>query len=703
MKAEIRFGRMASPPAAPKRPITLSAHDDERVDEWAWLRDETRADAEILAHLEAENAYVKDSLAHTEALQASLFEEMKSRIQETDLSVPFKRRGWWYVVRTEEGKQYAVNCRAADRPSAESDAAADEQVLLDENILAGESDYFALGAFDVSPDDARLLYSTDHSGGELYAMKVRDIQSGEDLADIIHDTYYGTAWGDERTFFYVRCDAAMRPWQVWRHVLGTDPADDVKVFEEPDERFFVQVSRTRSDSYIQIEVGSKVTSECWLIHTSEPLSEPFVVQPREQGVEYDVYHAPSASHGDRLLIVTNADGAVNFKIMAAPVDTPGRDHWVEVEPHRPDVKIEGVLPFERHLVVFERAEALRRARVVSLEDGAAHVVETPEEVYAIGPQANPEFATSTLRFTYTSPVTPASVFDYEMDSRERTLLKQTPVLGGYDPERFTCGRLWATAPDGTKVPISYVHKGGIERDGSNPFLLYGYGSYEASMDPAFSILRLSLLERGVVYAIAHIRGGGEMGRPWYDDGKMLHKRNTFTDFIAAAEHVIAEGFTSPEHLAIRGGSAGGLLIGAVVNERPDLFAAAVAEVPFVDCLTTILDETLPLTVTEWEEWGNPVAHADVYAYMKSYSPYDNVHAADYPAILATGGLNDPRVSYWEPTKWVQRLRDRATGSRPVYLKTEMGAGHGGPSGRYDAWKDEAFVFAFIFDALGVAA
>jgi oligopeptidase B len=338
---------------------------------------------------------------------------------------------------------------------------------------------------------------------------------------------------------------------------------------------------------------------------------------------------------------------------------------------------------------------------VSLEDGTQHVIDTPDEVYTIGPSDNPELATATLRFGYTSLVTPASIFDYDMDARERTLLKQTPVLGGYDTSTLTSGRLWATAPDGTQVPISYVHKKGLERDGTNPFLLYGYGSYEASMDPYFSILRLSLLERGVVYAIAHIRGGGEMGRPWYEDGKLLHKTNTFTDFIASAEHVIAEGFTSPEHLAIRGGSAGGLLIGAVANMRPDLFAAAVAEVPFVDALTTILDETLPLTVTEWEEWGNPVADPAVYEYMKSYSPYDNVREVAYPALLATGGLNDPRVSYWEPAKWVQRLRDRGTGSKPVYLKTEMGAGHQGPSGRYDAWRDEAFVLAFLLDALGV--
>jgi oligopeptidase B len=418
-----------------------------------------------------------------------------------------------------------------------------------------------------------------------------------------------------------------------------------------------------------------------------------VVAPREQGIEYSVDH-----HTDRFLIVTNADGAENFKLVEAPVDHPGREHWVDVVPHRPDVKLDGVDVFARHLVLVERADALRQLRILRLADGEQHLIEQPEPVFTVGPDANPEFDTDVYRFGYESLVTPRSVYDYDMEARTRVLKKQQPVLGGYDPSLYETRRLWATAPDGEQVPLSLVHRRDLATPA--PALLYGYGSYEISVDPRFSSLRLSLLDRGFVYAIAHIRGGGELGRRWYDDGKLLHKKHTFTDFVAAAEHLVAEGLTTPERLCIRGGSAGGLLMGAVTNMRPDLFGAVVAEVPFVDCLTTILDETLPLTVLEWEEWGNPVTDRDVYEYMKSYSPYDNVGAADYPAMLVTAGLNDPRVSYWEPAKWVQRLRERTTGTRPILLKTELGAGHMGPSGRYDAWRDEAFVFAFVLDALG---
>ena len=400
------------------------------------------------------------------------------------------------------------------------------------------------------------------------------------------------------------------------------------------------------------------------------------------------------------MILTNAGGAVNFALVTARLDALGREHWVELVPHRPDVKLEGVSAFEHHLVRYERREGVRRIIVMPYDGSPEREVAMPEAVYDTGPATNAEFATTALRFSYTSLVTPTTVFEEDLSSGDRTVLKATEVLGGHDPADYVTGRLWATAADGTQVPISYVHRADVALDGSAPCLLYGYGSYEASIDPGFSSLRLSLLGRGFVFAIAHVRGGGEMGRPWYDDGKMLHKRNTFTDFIAAAEHLVALGYTAPDRLAARGGSAGGLLMGAVTNLRPDLFAAVVAEVPFVDCLTTILDETLPLTVTEWEEWGNPVTDPDVYAYMKGYSPYDNVTPQPYPSILATGGLNDPRVSYWEPTKWVQALRAATTSGRPVYLKTELGAGHQGPSGRYDAWRDEAFVYAFLLDALG---
>jgi oligopeptidase B len=692
-----------TPPVAPRRPLPLVAHGDERVDDWHWLRSDDRSDPEVLALLEAENAYVKAALDHTEALQAELFAEMKARIKETDLSVPFRKGRWWYFSRTVEGQQYPILCRTAVEPPAElpaTEPVPGEEVLLDLNELAGDSDYFAMGAYDVSPAQELALYSTDHDGSERYVMRLRDLRTGEDRPDVIPETTYGTAWAGDSTFFYVRQDEAMRPHQVWRHTVGTDPADDVLVYEDPDDRFFVSVGLSLTEQWVQITSASKVTSEEHVIPAADPTAEPRCIQPREQDVEYDVTHAPTPDE-DRFLILTNAAGAVNFELVSAPVATPGREHWTTVVPHRPDVKLEGVSAFAGHVVRYERREGVRRIVVTSYADGTERELEMPEPVYDTAPATNAEFDTASLRFTYTSLVTPATVYEEDLASGARTLLKQTEVVGGHDPSAYETGRLWATAPDGAQVPISYVHRAGVEHDGSAPCLLYGYGSYEASMDPTFSILRLSLLDRGFVFAIAHVRGGGELGRPWYEDGKALHKTNTFSDFIACAEHLVAGGLTRPDRLVARGGSAGGMLMGAVTNLRPDLFAAVVAEVPFVDCLTTILDETLPLTVTEWEEWGNPVADPEVYAYMKAYSPYDNVRPQPYPAILATAGLNDPRVSYWEPAKWVQKLRAATTSDRPILLKTELGAGHQGPSGRYDTWKDEAFVFAFILDALGM--
>ena len=645
-----------------------------------------------------------EALAHTDDLREALFEEMKARIKETDLSVPFRKDGRWFYSRTQEGQQYPILCRTAVEPPSElspAEPVPGEEVLLDLNVLAGDSDYFALGAYDLAPGQDHLLYSTDHDGSERYTMRFRDLRTGTDLDEVIPDTTYGSAWAGDDTAFYVRPDAAERPYQVWRHTLGTDPADDVLVYEDLDERFFVEVDLSLTEAWIHITSGSKVTTEELLVPADDPTRAPVVVEPRAQGVEYEVIHAPSPVDGDRFVILTNADDAVNFKLVSAPVATPGREQWTDLVPHRPDVKLEGVSAFAGHLVRYERREGVRRIVVMPYASGQGErELAMPEEVYDTGPATNAEFETDRLRFVYTSLVTPGTVFDEHLDTGERTLLKATEVLGGHDPADYETGRLWATAPDGTRVPISYVHRAGIAHDGRAPCLLYGYGSYEACMDPTFSTLRLSLLDRGFVFAIAHVRGGGELGRPWYDDGKLLHKRNTFTDFIACAEHLVAEGLTAPDRLAARGASAGGLLMGAVTNLRPDLFAAVVAEVPFVDCLTTILDDTLPLTVTEWEEWGNPVADPEVYGYMKGYSPYDNVADVAYPKVLATAGLNDPRVSYWEPAKWVQRLRAHTTSANPILLKTEMGAGHQGPSGRYDAWRDEAFVFTFLLDALG---
>ena len=676
------------PPAASKRPTRLVAHGDERVDEWYWLRE--RENPEVLALLEAENAYTAAVLGPTEPLQQRLYEEIVGRILETDLSVPTRKGDWWYLARTVEGLQYPIWCRRKGEPEGP------EQVILDQNELAAGKDYCAVANTTVSPDASLLAYAVDTSGAERYTMRIRDLDNVEDLADEVPDTYYGLAWAaDNATVFYTKVDDAMRPFQLWRHAVGSPAADDVLVFQEDDERFFLGVGATKSERHVVLSLDSKITSEVHVLAAEEPTGGFRLVQRREQGVEYHLDH-----HGQRFLIVTNADGAENFKLVEAPVSDPGREHWTEVVPHRQDVKLDGIDVFAGHIVLFERAEGLCRIAVRRMADGVTHVIDQPEAVSTVYPDANLEFDTPTLRFGYTSLVTPRSVYDYDMEDRSRELKKQQPVLGGYDPAEYVTGRLWAMAPDGTRVPISFVHRRGLALDGTAPALLYGYGSYEISIDPTFSPLRLSLLDRGFVFATAHVRGGGEMGRRWYEDGKMVRKTNTFTDFVACAEHLVSAGYASPARLAVRGGSAGGLLMGAVLNRRPDLFRAVVAEVPFVDVLTTILDETLPLTVTEWEEWGNPKADPEVYRYVKGYSPYDNVGALPYPTVLALAGLNDPRVSYWEPAKWVQRLRDRGTGGSPVLLKTEMGAGHGGPSGRYDSWREEALIYAFVLDALG---
>ncbi|MGH9177793.1 MAG: S9 family peptidase [Acidimicrobiales bacterium] len=681
-----------APPAAPKRPVTLTAHGDDRVDEWYWLRD--RDNPEVLALLEAENVHTAAVLAPTEDLQEALFHEIVGRILETDLSVPARKGEWWYLSRTVEGLQYPIWCRRKGEPEGP------EQVLLDQNELAVGHDYFAMANTAVSPDSALTTYATDINGSERYTLRFRDLRTGEDLADTVPDTYYGVAWAaDNATVFYTKVDDAMRPYQLWRHAVGTPAADDRLVYQEDDERFFLGVELTKSEGFLILSLHSKVTSEAYVLPAGQPLGDFRLVQRREQGVEYHLDHHADAA-GERFYILTNADGAENFKLVEAPVDDLGRARWQEVVPHRPDVKLDGFEVFAGHLALFERAEGTRRISVRHLADGDTHVIEQPEAVSTVGPDANLEFDTTVLRFGYTSLVTPRSVFDYDMDARTRELKKQQPVLGGYDPAQYETTRLWATAPDGERVPLSLVHRRDTAVDGTAPALLYGYGSYEISIDPTFSPLRLSLLDRGVVFAIAHVRGGGEMGRRWYEAGKLLHKKHTFTDFVAAAEHLVASGYAAPDRLVVRGGSAGGLLMGAVLNLRPDLCRAVVADVPFVDVLTTILDVSLPLTVTEWEEWGNPKDDPEAYAYIKSYSPYDNVAAVAHPTVLALAGLNDPRVSYWEPAKWVQRLRDRGTGSAPILLKTEMGAGHSGPSGRYDAWREEALVYAFLLDAVG---
>ena len=673
---------LASPPVAKLEPKILEAHGDVRVDPYFWLRD--RDNPETIAYLEAENRYTEAVMAPAKPLQEQLFAEIVARIRETDTSAPVRRGPWHYFSRTEKGRQYRIHCRRSVEAAA-------EEILIDENELAEGFEYFRLGVFEPSPDHSLLAWSTDTEGDESYILVVKDLRTGELLPDRVLGTYYEVEWAsDNRTLFYTVLDEAKRPWRVYRHVLG-EP-EDTMVFEETDERFHLGVTRTLSRSHLIVHSSSSVTSEEWVLESDNPQGTFRCVQPREHEVEYEL----AERHGE-FWIRTNYK-AKNFRVMRAPVAAPGRENWQEVIAHRESVKVEHVEAFRDHLLVVEREEGLTKLRIRALRDDADHYIDFPEPAYEVAPTGNHEFSTPVLRFRYSSLVTPPSFYDYDMDSRERTLVKREDVLGGYDPENYRSERIFATASDGTRIPIALVYRRGLKRDGSAPAVLYGYGSYGINNDATFSAARVSLLDRGFVWAIANIRGGAEMGEAWHDAGKLLNKHNTFTDFIAAAEHLIAEKYTSADRLAAMGRSAGGLLMGAVANMRPDLFRVIVAGVPFVDVVTTILDPSLPLTVIEYEEWGNP-NEKPFYDYMKSYSPYDNVRPQDYPHILVTAGLNDPRVAYWEPAKWVARLRATKTDTNTLLLKTEMGAGHFGKSGRYDKIRDTDFDFAFILKHL----
>jgi len=716
---------MAHPPSAPRRPHVISAHGDDREDPWFWLRE--REDPEVLAYLEAENAFTDEATAPLADLRNGLFEEMKARIKETDMSVPTRRGPWWYYSRTEEGKDYGIHCRRPARGPQELPPAGEpgeeEQILLDENVLAEGTDYFAVGSAAMSHDHQWLAYSTDHLGNEKYELQFLPLDPGIAVApESVPETGYGLAWSSAADFiFYVRMDEAHRPFQLWRHRLGSDPGGDVLVFEELDRRFSLGTGSTRDTAFVLIGLHSTNTSEWLAIPSSNPLAEPRVVLPRREGVEYAVEHLTPATGGSGWFLVLTNEEAQDFRVLAAPDDALGTATtsaaWREVIPHRPGTRIEDVDAFARALVLSERAEAQPRVQILPLpaQDDpfttdllrSGWVVPSIESPSSTWLGANPEPETTALRIGRTSLVTPSSVLQITLDERQETLLKQEPVLGDFDPARYTTYREWAVAPDGTRVPLSVVHRKDLELPA--PCLLYGYGAYEMSVDPSFSPHRLSLLDRDIVFAIAHVRGGGEMGRAWYEEGRMEHKANTFSDFIACGRHLLDAGIARPGFLAGRGASAGGLLIGAVANEAPDLFRGLVAEVPFVDCVTTMLDDELPLTVGEWEEWGNPLADESAYFRMLTYSPYDNVTGQrtdgsplTYPDLFVTAGLNDPRVAYWEPAKWVAKLRAESPSTR-VLLKTELGAGHGGPSGRYEAWKEEALVYAFLLDVLGVAA
>ena len=673
------------PPVAKKNPKTAQIHGETIVDDYFWLRD--KPNPEVQSYLEAENAYTEAVMKPTEAFQEALYKEMLARIKETDENVPYRQRGYFYYSRTEQGKQYPIYCRKKGSLEAA------EEITLDVNKLAEGQKFMSLGAYTMSDDANLLAYSTDNTGFRQYTLYVKDLRNGQTKGPIA-EKVGSVAWAaDDQTLFYtVEEESTKRQYRLLRHKLGATSHD--LVYEEKDEAFSIGVGRTRSRAYLVLGIGSLTTSEARFLEAGKPTGEWKLVAPRVNEQEYDVEH-----HGDRFYVRTNDRGR-NFRLAWAPVNDPRRENWTEVVPHRPDVMLEGIDCFKDHYVLYEREKGLPQFRVTDLRTGQSHLVAFPEPTYCAFPSANYEFDSDTLRYSYQSLVTPSSVFDYDMEKRASKLLKEQPVLGGYDRTQYQSERLFATAPDGVKVPLSIVYRKGTKRDGSAPLYLNGYGSYGFPFPVSFSSNRLSLLERGVVIAIAHIRGGGEMGKTWHDDGRMMKKKNTFTDFIAAAEYLVAEKFTSPSHLIIEGGSAGGLLMGAVSNLRPDLFKAVITKVPFVDVINTMLDESLPLTVGEFEEWGNP-KKKEHYDYMKSYCPYTNLTKKDYPAMLVKTSFNDSQVMYWEPAKYVAKLRTLKTDAHPLLLKTNMAAGHGGASGRYDFLREVAFDYAFMLDQFGL--
>jgi oligopeptidase B len=679
----------ARPPMAKKNPKTIEIHGDKLQDDYFWLRE--RSNPEVRAYLEAENKYTDEFLKGTEAFQEKLYQEMLGRIKQTDLTVPYRMRGYFYYSRTETGKQYPIYCRR--KGSLE----APEQVLLDLNEMARREKFMSLGDWDVSDDGNVLAYTTDNTGFRDYKLQIKDLATGRPFSETVEKVSSVSWAADNKTLLYTADDAAKRSYRLYRHALGADPKSDALVYEEKDEMFRVGVSRSSSRAYLILGAESHTSSEWRILPADKPAGEWKLVALREKEHEYDVDH-----RGDLLYIRTNSGGCRNFRVATAPVEDPGRANWKEIVPCREDVMVSGLELFSDHMVLMEREDGLQRIRITDFASGQSHRIAFPEPVYSVYPSNNNEFETSTFRYNYQSLTIPSSIYDYDIKSRESKLLKRTEVLGGYEPARYQSERRYATAADGTKIPISLVYKKGIEKNGRNPALLYGYGSYGASMFPTFNSNRVSLLDRGLVFAIAHIRGGGEMGKKWHDQGRMLSKKNTFTDFIACAEALIADQYTSKDRLVIEGGSAGGLLMGAVVNMRPDLFKAVVNHVPFVDVLNSMLDESLPLTVGEFEEWGNPKI-AEQYAYMKSYSPYDNIAAKDYPSMLVKTSFDDSQVMYWEPAKYVARLRATKTDKNPLLFKINMAGGHGGASGRYDRLKEGAFDYAFILSMLGIAS
>ena len=693
-----------TPPKAAIHPHEMTMHGHTRVDNYYWLNE--RENPEVLAYLEAENQYADACLKPTEPLQEQLFKEMTGRIKQDDNSVPVKIRDYYHYTRYEEGKEYPLFCRK--KHSLE----ASEEILLDCNVLAEGHAFFDIGEVSLSEDDRLLAYSVDTVSRRIYTVYVKDLASGELVGEPIENTSGNVVWAsDNKTLFYGVKDETLRPYKIMRHRLGTNPSDDVMVFEEKDETFVTYINKTKSRKYLIISSDSTLSSECRILESDRPEGDFRVFQERQPDMLYGIDH-----YRKHFYIQTNADGAKNYKIMRTPVGKTGKSNWEEVVPHREQVMIEGVTIFDRFFVIEEREGGLVKIRVKSWDGSTDYYIDFGEPTYTAGVGANPDFEAVTLRYSYNSMTTPSSVYEFDMEKRTKTLLKRQEIVGGYNPEDYVTERLMAPSHDGVLVPISIVYKkakvvepvetpktkGTGPSTGSGtldrPLVLYGYGSYGSSTDAYFSLARISLLDRGFIWAIAHIRGGEEMGRQWYDDGKMLNKKNTFLDFIACAEYLIKNGYTSPQQLFAMGGSAGGLLVGAVTNMRPELWKGVVAQVPFVDVVTTMLDESIPLTTGEYDEWGNP-NEKKYYDYMLSYSPYDNVEAKDYPAMLITTGLHDSQVQYWEPAKWAAKLRALKTDNNPLYLKTEMDYGHGGASGRFEGYKEVALEYAFMLDLL----
>ncbi len=705
-----RLGGVPSFPIPAVRPTSRRHHADVVDDPYSWLA-ESQSE-EVLAYLTAENAYAEAVTAHLEPLRGQIFEEIRSHTQETDLSVPVAYRGWWYYRRTVEGSQYAIRARApmsaqGARPDLSADGAPlAEQVLLDGNAEAQGSDFFSVGACEVSHDGRLLAYAVDLRGDERFALRVKDIATGTILDEAVEGIGYGAVWSqDGRFLFYTRVDEAWRPHEVWRHEVGTDAGSDVRIFAEPDERFWLGITSSRDERWLVVQAGSRTTSEAHLLDLTDPTGALRCVARRRDGVEYDVEPC-----GGILLVVHNTRRP-DFEIGWTALDGHGElGEWREWLAVGDQERVAGVDAFAGHVVVSLRSGGLTALRIVPWDNGSGAAGEpfdlpVDEEIYTVSLGDNPDWESRAIRFGLESLRTPSTVAEFDIATRTTHVLKRQPVRG-YDPGDYVQSRTWAAAADGTRIPVSVVHRAGTPLDGSAPGLLYAYGAYEVCLDPWFSIARLSLLDRGVVVAVAHVRGGGEMGRSWYEQGRLEHKTNTFTDTLACAHHVCGLGLVDPSRLALEGGSAGGLLVGAVLNLEPSAFRVALAQVPFVDALTTILDPSLPLTVIEWDEWGDPLHDPAAYERMAAYTPYENIRVADYPAILATTSLNDTRVSYAEPAKWVARLRATVTSDlarRPILLRTEMNAGHGGRSGRYDAWRQYAWEMAFVLDQLGAGA